>query len=74
MVKFNLDKFIDNLMMTLKPKQQIVIGKRFGLKNGEKATLQNIGDVFGITRERVRQIEAQILKNISQINYPDLKR
>lgn len=65
MVKFNLDKFIDNLMMTLKPKQQIVIGKRFGLKNGEKATLQNIGDVFGITRERVRQIEAQILKNIS---------
>lgn len=45
-------------------KQKDVLQGRFGLKNGETETLQKIGDGFGVTRERVRQIEREGLSNL----------
>lgn len=61
----NIDQFITDLLSDFNPKQYKVITGRFGLKTGEKVTLQEIGDELGITRERVRQIEEQALKKIT---------
>jgi RNA polymerase primary sigma factor len=44
-----------------------VIEMRFGLVDGEPRTLDNIGKEFGITRERVRQIETQALNKLRAI-------
>lgn len=61
MVK-NLDQLIHSLFDGFTQKQQKVLSDRFGLKNGKRSTLQEIGDELGVTRERVRQIEEQAMK------------
>jgi len=66
MVK-NIDQFIDKVLSGFNPKIRKVIAGRFGLKNGKKATLQEIGDELGVTRERVRQIEEQALKKLNPL-------
>lgn len=58
----NIDTFLAEILKDFTPKQSKVLMGRFGLKSGAKATLQEIGDVLGITRERVRQIEEQAIK------------
>jgi len=63
MVK-NIEQFLEELFASFNPKQRKVITARFGLKNGTRATLQEIGDELGITRERVRQIEEFTLKKV----------
>jgi DNA-binding CsgD family transcriptional regulator len=60
----HIDQFINELFADFTPKQRKVVMGRFGLKNGKRATLQEIGDELGITRERVRQIEEQIIGKI----------
>lgn len=50
-------KICSDLLRTLPEKQKEVISRRFGLAGGEDETLESIGQSFGITRERVRQIE-----------------
>jgi hypothetical protein len=62
----NLDDFIAKLFKDFTPKQQKVLAGRFGLKNGKRLTLQEIGEELGVTRERVRQIEEQSLKKIRE--------
>ena len=65
--KMNLQKIANDLLSRLSTRQKNVLTKRFGLKNGQRKTLEAIGDEYGITRERVRQIEndakAAILKS-----------
>lgn len=67
-------KIVSGLVSSLSDKQKDVITKRFGLKDGQRRTLEAIGKEHGITRERVRQIEEDALNNlrkpqlISQIN------
>ncbi len=53
---------INNLLHTLSPKQRDVITLRYGLNNGETMTYEQIGDVCGISRERVRQIKNKAMK------------
>ncbi len=65
MVK-NLDQFTNELLSEFSPKQQKVLVGRFGLKTGKRATLQEIGDELGITRERVRQIEELGIKKLRE--------
>lgn len=60
----NLDQFVETLFDGFTPKQRKVIAGRFGLKIGHRVSLQSIGDELGITRERVRQIEEQMLKKL----------
>jgi RNA polymerase primary sigma factor len=48
----------------LRPKQREVITRRLGLENGEAETLEQIGQDFDLTRERIRQIEAKGLKSL----------
>jgi hypothetical protein len=51
-------KLINTLLTGLKPRERDVLVKRFGLGGGEIKTLAELGSTYGITRERVRQIEA----------------
>ena len=53
---------INNLIQDLKPRQKEILAGRFGLDDGEKKTLANLGEQYDITRERVRQIEEEALK------------
>lgn len=55
---------IDSLLSTLNEREQDVIKRRFGFDNMECQTLEEIGEHFGVTRERIRQIEAKALKRL----------
>jgi len=57
---------VGQLLGTLSPRNRDIISRRFGLKTGKKETLESIGKSYGITRERVRQIEEASLKQIKE--------
>jgi len=61
----DIDQFLEQVVADFNPKQRKIISSRFGLKNGKRSTLQEIGDELGITRERVRQIEEQSLNKLA---------
>lgn len=48
----------------LEPRERIIILERFGFINDEPKTLEQLGQRFGLTRERIRQIEAKVLKKL----------
>ena len=56
-----LPAIVDNLLLLLSDKEKVVIKKRFDLNAAGKATLEEIGKEFSVTRERVRQIEKNAL-------------
>ncbi len=58
---------LEEVLKTLKFKEQMVIKYRFGLINGKESTLEEIGLRFNLSRERIRQIEA---KALSQLRHP----
>lgn len=62
------DKLIINLSASLTARQKEFLEERFGLKDNQKKTLQELGNRYNITRERVRQIEAEALKS-AYLNY-----
>jgi RNA polymerase primary sigma factor len=55
---------IDDVLDTLNPREQKVLELRFGLRDGRTRTLEEVGKVFGVTRERIRQIEAKALRKL----------
>lgn len=59
-------KTVANLVKSLSARNKDIISRRFGLKNGKKETLESIGKSYGITRERVRQIEEFTLAQLSK--------
>jgi predicted Zn-ribbon and HTH transcriptional regulator len=63
-MKINYQKICKDLLSDLPQRTQEVLEQRFGLKNGERKTLQAIGDGYGICRERVRQIEVDGLERL----------
>ena len=52
--------------MDLTPREQKILKMRFGLEDGITHTLEEVGKEFGVTRERIRQIEAKALIRIKQ--------
>ena len=52
------------IMADLTPREQKILSMRFGLDNGATHTLEEVGKEFGVTRERIRQIEAKSLEKI----------
>ncbi|MBR5871628.1 MAG: RNA polymerase sigma factor RpoD [Clostridia bacterium] len=52
------------VLSTLTPREEEVLKLRFGLKDGRTRTLEEVGKVFNITRERIRQIEAKALRKL----------
>lgn len=59
-----LRQHIEEALEELNPKEQEVLRLRFGLNDGRERTLDEIGKKFGVTRERIRQIEAKALKKL----------
>lgn len=62
----SLRQDISRLINTLSPREQDVVRMRYGLDDGEIRTLEEIGSIFSVTRERVRQIEARALHKLRQ--------
>ena len=48
----------------LKPREEKVIIELYGLETGQRKTLQEVGDMFNVTRERIRQIEAKAIRHL----------
>ena len=59
-----LKMHIDDVLDTLSPREMRVLELRFGLKDGRNRTLEEVGREFGVTRERIRQIEAKALRKL----------
>ena len=55
---------LESVLDTLGPRQRDVIRMRFGLDDGREKSLQEIGNIFNLTRERIRQIEVEVLKKL----------
>lgn len=59
-----LKDHIEDVLGTLNPRERKVLELRFGLKDGRSRTLEEVGKEFGVTRERIRQIEAKALRKL----------
>jgi RNA polymerase nonessential primary-like sigma factor len=62
--KDRMEKLLDRWVCELGDKQRAVLERRFGLHGYRRATLEQIGKELGVTRERVRQIQLEALKNL----------
>ena len=60
------NKAISRLFHVLTPKEELVIRRRFGIGYDKDSTLEDIGKTLGVTRERIRQVEAQALKKLQE--------
>jgi len=54
----------EQVLNTLTPREERIIKMRFGLEDGTEHTLEEVGQNFGVTRERIRQIEAKALRKL----------
>jgi RNA polymerase primary sigma factor len=63
----NLTEELDKILDSLRPRERDVLKLRFGLSDGNKRTLEEIGQLFGVSRERVRQIETRALNKLRKM-------
>jgi RNA polymerase primary sigma factor len=59
---------LENVLETLTDREENVLRLRFGLEDGKNRTLEEVGRVFCVTRERIRQIEAKALRKLRHPN------
>ena len=70
-ININLREQTEAVLKTLTPREEKVIKMRFGLDDGSEHTLEEVGQSFAVTRERIRQIEAKALR---QLRHPSRSR
>jgi RNA polymerase primary sigma factor len=63
-INLNLKEQTNSVLKTLTPREEKVIKMRFGLDDGSEHTLEEVGQSFAVTRERIRQIEAKALRKL----------
>ena len=59
-----LNEALNQVLNTLKEQEAEIIRLRFGLEDGRGKTLEEVGEIYGVTRERIRQIEAKALRKL----------
>ena len=65
-ININLKEVTEQVLNMLTPREERIIKMRFGLEDGTEHTLEEVGQAFGVTRERIRQIEAKALRKLRQ--------
>ena len=63
-IRYDLQKQINNILQTLTPREEKVLRKRFGIGESTDHTLEEVGQDFEVTRERIRQIESKALRKL----------
>jgi len=63
-INVNLKEKTDHVLRTLSPREEKIIRMRFGMEDGSEHTLEEVGQSFDVTRERIRQIEAKALRKL----------
>ncbi len=63
-IKMNLREQTAEVLKTLSPREEKIVKMRFGLQDGGEHTLEEVGQHFAVTRERIRQIEAKALRKL----------
>jgi RNA polymerase primary sigma factor len=59
-----LKKRVEEVLLTLKPREEYILRLRYGIGDGQPRTLEELGAIFGVTRERIRQIESNALRKL----------
>jgi RNA polymerase primary sigma factor len=62
----NLKEQTNGVLKTLTPREEKVLKMRFGVDEGSEHTLEEVGQSFAVTRERIRQIESKALRKLRQ--------
>jgi RNA polymerase primary sigma factor len=63
-ISLSLTEQTSSVLKTLSPREEKIIKMRFGLEDGNEHTLEQVGQAFAVTRERIRQIEAKALRKL----------
>ena len=67
-INLNLKEQTAEVLRTLPPREEQILRMRYGIDNGRRYTLEEVGQRFSVTRERIRQIEAQALRKLRQLS------
>jgi RNA polymerase primary sigma factor len=65
-IRGNLGELTSKVLATLTPREEQILRMRFGIGQKTECTLEEVGEVFAVTRERIRQIEAKALRKLRQ--------
>ena len=63
-IQLNMKEQLAGILKTLTPREEKIIRMRFGMEDGSEHTLEEVGQTFCVTRERIRQIEAKALRKL----------
>ena len=63
-ISLNMKERMASVLKMLIPREEKIIKMRFGMEDGCEHTLEEVGELFGVTRERIRQIEAKALRKL----------
>jgi RNA polymerase primary sigma factor len=64
LLNVNREERTAHVLRTLSTREEKIIRMRFGIEDGSERTLEDVGQSFGVTRERIRQIEAKALRKL----------
>jgi len=73
-MNLSLKEKMASVLRKLSPREERIIRMRFGFEDGNPRTLEEVGQVFAVTRERIRQIEAKALRKLRHPSRSNLVR
>ena len=73
-MNLSLKEKMASVLRKLSPREERIIRMRFGFEDGNPHTLEEVGQVFAVTRERIRQIEAKALRKLRHSSRSGLVR